>query len=254
MSHPTIYWWHHQWWRPVFCRADVSVPTQIVSCRKAQVCFVFLHHVRDVYWCQPFLSSCDRTTFPSYVLYLAHMSYVAVTHPRWRRVEPRTSASTLVYSVLAALRGRWPDWRTSSPTTILTLWLSFRCGWWRLPDAIKLRFAPPGFTISHIIWLIEHGGPTHGGDDIAVNDIVVCPHSQQKSAVPKTSFKRHSLNVWLDLDIIIIAKIYQRLSASKMVFIEEFSLLLTALCFQTGDCLLISGDLNLLGATLFPMK
>ena len=49
--------------------------------------------------------------------------------------------------------------------------------------------------------------------------------------------------------VIVVANIYRRPSASKTTFFDEFTDLLSVLCLQDGDRLLICSDLNLPGRT-----
>ena len=67
------------------------------------------------------------------------------------------------------------------------------------------------------------------------------------SPSPPTSFERQLLNYRVGNKVIVVANIYRRPSSSKTTFFDEFTDLLSALCLQAGDRLLICGDLNLPG-------
>ena len=108
------------------------------------------------------------------------------------------------------------------------------CKTWMLeitPDALKLGLAPPGIAISHcstnrfavvdcLSSLLTTSWFTH----------IRCKISSTANVLRDATAQR---STWLQC--CLVANIYRRPSASKMAFIDEFGVLLTALCFQASD-------------------
>ena len=109
------------------------------------------------------------------------------------------------------------------------------------PDAIKVDMAPSNYSVLH-----THR-PRRNGGGLALIYCNTMSARFVKSRFVPTAFELQLVGLQVGNNLVKIANIYRPPSASKSLFLDEFSELLTSISLGLDERLVVCGDFNLPG-------